>query len=32
MTAQVLIDAFRLPAQAMVSQRIPKKLRGLRAF
>ncbi len=26
MTAQVLIDAFRLPAQAMVGQRIPKKL------
>lgn len=26
MTAQVLIDAFRLPAQALVGQRIPKKL------
>jgi hypothetical protein len=26
MTAQVLIDAFRLPAQALVAQRIPKKL------
>ncbi len=26
MTAQVLIDAFRLPAQAQVGQRIPKKM------
>lgn len=26
MTAQVLIDAFRLPPQALVAQRIPKKL------
>jgi hypothetical protein len=26
MTAQVLIDAFRLPAQALLAQRIPKKL------
>lgn len=26
MTAQVLIDAFRLPAAALVGQRIPKKL------
>lgn len=26
MTVQALIDAFRLPAQALVGQRIPKKL------